>query len=278
MNLLTLAVRIAGDIHEGALRSGGVVEPMDRHDREQLAERPMIEQRLEHGKIADVLIAERRLQLLHFVRHITQAAMHVHDLVGDLPVNGVDLRFRFEIEQTEIECLLRVLFDLLESCRLSEIVRVSTAVSCRGYPSPVCGPFRSLRPELWCGLFDRAKRFDNQHRMMRDNGAPAFADNRRMRDSFGVANVDDVPDDVVRVFLERVIGRTVKVAARSIVIDAEPAADVEITKFVSKFGELCVKARGFAHGAFDRRNVRHLRADVEMDKLEAMCEPGSFSI
>ncbi|KAG0505221.1 MAG: hypothetical protein Udaeo_14420 [Candidatus Udaeobacter sp.] len=55
----------------------------------------MIEQRLEHGKIADVLIGERRFQLLHFVRHITQAAMHINDLMRDLPVNRVDLRFRF---------------------------------------------------------------------------------------------------------------------------------------------------------------------------------------
>ena len=69
----------------------------------------MIEQRLEHGKIADVLIAQRCFEVLHFVGHVTQAAMHVHDLMRDLPVNGVDLRFRFEIEQTEIECLLRFL-------------------------------------------------------------------------------------------------------------------------------------------------------------------------
>src|SRR4030095_5223984 len=86
---------------------------MYRHNREQLAEGPMIEQRLEYGKIANVLIAQRRFELLHFVGHITQAAMHIDDLMRDLPVNRVDLRLRFEIEQTEIECLLRFLFDLL---------------------------------------------------------------------------------------------------------------------------------------------------------------------
>jgi len=53
-------------------------------------------------------------QLLHFVRHITQPAVHVTILMRDLPVNRVDLRFRFKIEQTEIECLLRLLFDLLD--------------------------------------------------------------------------------------------------------------------------------------------------------------------
>src|SRR5947208_16570864 len=103
--------------------------------------------------------------------------------------------------------------------------------------------------------------------MMRDSGAPALTHNHPMRDAFGVANVYDVPDDVVRVFLERIISRTVKVAARSIVIDAESAADIEITKFVSKFRQLCIISRAFAHCAFDRRNIRHLRSDMEMDKL-----------
>src|SRR5262249_11718343 len=112
--------------------------------------------------------------------------------------------------------------------------------------------------------------------MVRDSRAPALANNRRMRDTFGIANVYDVPDDVVRVFLERIIGRTVEVAARSIVIDSEPAADVEITQFVSKFRKLCVISRAFAHCALDRRNVRHLRSDMEMNKFEAMRQPGIF--
>src|SRR5262249_2868819 len=110
--------------------------------------------------------------------------------------------------------------------------------------------------------------------MMRDGGASAFAHNRRMGDTFGVAYVHDVPDHVVRVFLERIIGRTVKIAARSIIIDAKPAAHVEITEFVSEFGKLCVISRTFAHGALDRRNIRYLRSDVEMKKFEAMRQAG----
>src|SRR5215471_11810270 len=109
--------------------------------------------------------------------------------------------------------------------------------------------------------------------MMGNGGAPALAHNRRMRDAFGVTNVHDVPDDIIRVFLKRIIGRTVEVAARSIVIDAESATDVEITKFVSKFRELRIISRAFAHCALDHRNVRHLRADVEMNKLKTMRQP-----
>src|SRR5262249_11074446 len=110
--------------------------------------------------------------------------------------------------------------------------------------------------------------------MMCDSGAPALAHNGRMSDAFGVAYIHDVPDHVVRVFLERIIGRTVEVAARSIIIDAEPAAHVEITKFVPKFRKLCVISRAFAHCTLNRRNVGHLRSDMEMNKFKAMRQPG----
>src|SRR5207237_10404195 len=86
---------------------------MDRHDWKKLTERPVIEERLEDGKVADVLITQRCLQFLHFLGYKLQAAVHVRDLLGELPVNGVDFRLRFEIEQTEIERLLRFFLDLL---------------------------------------------------------------------------------------------------------------------------------------------------------------------
>ena len=55
--LADLPVRIAGDVDKCALPFGRCREAMDRHDREKLAERPMIEERLENGEVADVLIA-----------------------------------------------------------------------------------------------------------------------------------------------------------------------------------------------------------------------------
>ena len=121
-------------------------------------------------------------------------------------------------------------------------------------------------------FLDRTKGFHHQNGMMRDDGAPAFAHDRRMRHAFGIADIHDVTDNVVRVFLERVVGRAVEVAARAVVIDAESAADIEISELVSELRELGVVTRRFAHRAFDRGNVGHLRADMEMDELEAMRE------
>ena len=119
-------------------------------------------------------------------------------------------------------------------------------------------------------FLDRTERFHHQNGMMRDDCAPAFAHDRRMRYAFGIADIHDVPDNVVHVFLERVIGGAVEIAARTVVIDPESAADVQISELVSELRQLGVITRRFAHRALDRGNVGNLRADVKMDELETM--------
>src|SRR6266516_1804725 len=101
---------------------------MNGQDGEELAERPVIEYRLEHRKIADVLIAQRRFELLHLIGHVTNAAMHIDDLMRDLPINGVDLRLRFEIEQAEIESLLCFLLYLLDVVQALETISALEAL------------------------------------------------------------------------------------------------------------------------------------------------------
>ena len=119
---------------------------MDRHDRKELAERPVIEQRLEDGKVADVLIAQRGLEFLHFLGHEAQAAMHVDDLLRELPINGFDLRFGFEIEQAEIEHLLRFLLDLLDVVQaLDAIAALEPLLHIENVAQRVCDPSRSAR-------------------------------------------------------------------------------------------------------------------------------------
>ena len=80
--LVDLAVGIAGDVHQRGLARRAFVQPVDRHDGKQLAERPMIEQRLEHGKIAEILVAEAVFQLADFLRHVGLAAENSARLPG----------------------------------------------------------------------------------------------------------------------------------------------------------------------------------------------------
>src|SRR6267378_642613 len=61
------SVRIAGDVDDRALSIRTRGQPMDRHDWKKLAVRPMLEERLEDGNIADVLIAGRSLEFLDFL-------------------------------------------------------------------------------------------------------------------------------------------------------------------------------------------------------------------
>ena len=91
---------------------------------------------------------------------------------------------------------------------------------------------RRLDFDLRYRFLDRAERFHHQNRVMRDDGAAAFAHDLRMRDPFRIAHVHDVLHDVVRVFLQRIIGGAIELAARTIVIDAQSAADIEITELM----------------------------------------------
>ena len=62
-------------------------------------------------------------------------------------------------------------------------------------------------------FLDRPKRLHHKDGVMRHDRASAFIHDRRMLHAFAVANIHDVPDDVVRVFLQVVVGRRIEVAA-----------------------------------------------------------------
>ncbi len=88
-----LAVRVTGDVDERGVAVGKLVQPMDRHDRKELAERPVVEKRLEDGKIAEELIAESDFHFLHFLGNVAHATEHLDDLSGDLPIDGLNTGF-----------------------------------------------------------------------------------------------------------------------------------------------------------------------------------------
>ena len=52
--VVDLAVGVAGDVGQHARRVGSSFEPVDRHDREELVDRPGVGQRLEHREVAEV--------------------------------------------------------------------------------------------------------------------------------------------------------------------------------------------------------------------------------
>ncbi len=122
-------------------------------------------------------------------------------------------------------------------------------------------------------LLDGAEGLDHQHRVVGDDGPPRLGDDVRVRDLLVVADVGDVVDDVARVLVDGVVHRRVEGGARAVVVDGEAAAHVEVLDGVPHLPELGVVARRLAHRALDDQDVRHLRADVEVQQLEGRAHP-----
>ena len=66
--LVNLSVGIAGDVHQSRLARRAFVQPADGHDWEKLSQRPVIQQRLEDGKVAEILVGERVFKFADFLR------------------------------------------------------------------------------------------------------------------------------------------------------------------------------------------------------------------
>ena len=73
-----------------------------------------------------------------------------------------------------------------------------------------------------------AQHVEHQHAMIGGDGPPAFGNDGGVRYLSFVANVLDVIDHIVSVFLQRVIDAGFEIGLRAVVIDAEPAANVEV--------------------------------------------------
>ena len=111
--LRDLAVRVAGDIHERGVAVRRFVQTLDRHDGEKLAQRPVVEEGLENGEVAEVLVPEGILDFLNLLGQGLGFVEKLHGARGDLPIDGLDARLRAKIEQTEVEHRLRALADFL---------------------------------------------------------------------------------------------------------------------------------------------------------------------
>ena len=118
--------------------------------------------------------------------------------------------------------------------------------------------------------FGDAEDVEDEQAVVGDDGAAALRDDRRVRHAGLVAHRLQVIDDVVGVFLERVVGARLEVGLRAVVVDAEAAADVEVLQPGAGAGELDVDAGGFVQGALDDADVRDLAAEVEVEQLQAV--------
>ena len=73
--LIDLAVRVAGDVAEHGVVRRRLVQPVDRHHREQLLDRPAVGHRLEQREVAEVGVRQRVVEALQILGHV----VHLRD-------------------------------------------------------------------------------------------------------------------------------------------------------------------------------------------------------
>ena len=84
--LIHLAVGIAGDVAQHATARGLLVQPVNRHDREQLLDGPAIGHALEQREIAEIGVGEHAVQALQLFGKIVQLLGHPLDAPADRPI------------------------------------------------------------------------------------------------------------------------------------------------------------------------------------------------
>ena len=116
------AVRVAGDVHESGVAVWPFVEVVDGHNGEELAERPVVEEGLEDGEVAEVLVADGDFDFPDFFGDVFGVAEKLDDVCGDLPVDGFDAGLGAEVEEAEVEHRLGALADFLGVVEVFEAV------------------------------------------------------------------------------------------------------------------------------------------------------------
>ena len=123
---------------------GSSLEPVDRHDREELVDRPGVGHRLEDRVVAEVRIGEHRFQALELVGHVIELADDLQDLGADaeeqpLGEAAVLQRAVAQVEQAQDAVLadLRVVVVLHEVLFIHARVRVEQVDDRRGIALPL---------------------------------------------------------------------------------------------------------------------------------------------
>ena len=106
--------------------------------------------------------------------------------------------------------------------------------------------------------------------MVRGNRTARLGDYRRMRQTVFFTGIANSPDDVVGVFVQAVVYGTVRLRTGTFVIHAQTTAHVEALDIDAKLVQLNVETRRFTYAGGDITNVRHLRAKVEVQQLNAV--------
>ena len=248
-----------------------LVQPVNRHDRKELLDRPAVGNRLEQREVAEVGVRQRLVEALEILRHVVHRLHQLLKLQADRPVEVLGQRSLLERQIAAREQVHRHVERLLGVVVALERVPRRQAVV--GLDQIDQRLFHLRRRGLRHGLVAEAgdaEHVEHQHAVMRDDRAAAFRDDRRVRHLRLVAHGLQVIDDVVGVLLQRVVHARLEVGLRAVVVDAEAAADVQVLQPGARLDQLDVDARRFVQRALHDADVRDLAAEVKVEQLEAV--------
>ncbi len=270
--LVDLAIRIARDVGQHGGPGGTLVQPVDRHDGKQLIDGPAVGQRLEHGEIAEVRIAQQAIELGQFFRHVVHAVDHAADLAGDGPeqVLGHGSLFQRQVAGAEqidgrVEPLLGVVKRLEHVARLEFVERV-VEVADRLWRR-VGDLFGDRHLAL---LPSDPQHIEQQGTVVRDDRTPAFGNDVGMRHPRIVTDRLDVIHDVVAVLLQRVIDAGGEIGLRTVVVDSQTAAHIHVLQPGTAADQIGIDAGRLHQRVLHVPNAGDLAAQVEMQQLQAI--------
>ena len=129
---------------------------------------------------------------------------------------------------------------------------------------------RQLGGRLVPAFAGHTQHVDHQHAVVGRHRPPALGDDVRMRHIGIPADGVDVRDHVVGVLLQGVIDAGVEVGLRTVVVDAQPAAHVQVLQPGAATVQIDIDSRRFDKGRLDLANVGHLAAKVKVQQLQTV--------
>ena len=112
--------------------------------------------------------------------------------------------------------------------------------------------------------------FDDQNGVMRRQRPAAFRNQYRVRYFFGIANFLNRINDGIGVFLQRVVDAVRRCDFSGLVVDAQPAAHVDIFDIQAALPECGVDTCDLFHRLLEVLNVQNLATQMKMQQLETI--------
>ncbi len=218
-----------------------------------------------------------RLEALEFLGHHLELAAAVADARTGGPVEALDQAAVLEAQVAEVEHLQRLLAGLQRVVvALHQPPLGDRAVRIEQVGHRLRHGRAAVAAEL-VGLAHvepverrAAERVEHQHAVVRGDGAARLAHDHRVLDAARVAHVRDAVHHVARVLGERVVHRRGVVGAAAVVVDAEPAADVDVLEPRAHQLEFRVDVRELVHRVLDAADVLQLAAGMAVHELQAV--------